>query len=317
MCGLVFVERWSWGKACRLGPGTEQRGRPGLTRQRGVTCFLSACCCVADRALHEGSAAWACCSAWRWGALSATTAQTAKLAAIAIITPRPTILRCSRMLRTGTPERGQELSAPSCTASILARLVRGRICGLQAGAPAVGKSGRAREGAYFFGRTDAHSCDVLVMRCVRVPEIVLSRNTLEFFFLCIIERMARLRMDGSNGRFTAVLMLKIGIASGFESNTLLPRHMQWGGSLVPASGRLRPTSSSGCFLALRGAGGEDGEGRRGATRGGRHQVLVLLYMVYGIWYMVYGIWYMVYGIWYMVLYVVYGMCYVVLMWYLV
>jgi len=107
--GRVFVERRSWGKACRLGPGTTQRGRPGLTRPRGVTCFLSACCCVADRALHEGSAALACCSAWRWGALSATMAQTAKVAAIAIIAPRPTILRCSRMLRTGTPARGQEL----------------------------------------------------------------------------------------------------------------------------------------------------------------------------------------------------------------
>ena len=78
---------------------------------------------------------------------------------------------------------------------------------------------------------------------------------------------------------TAVLLLHIGIASGFDSNTLLPRHMRWGGSLVPAGGRLGGqvchTSASGCILALRGAGGEYGEGRRGATRGGRHQVLVL------------------------------------------
>ena len=78
---------------------------------------------------------------------------------------------------------------------------------------------------------------------------------------------------------TAVLLLHIGIASGFDSNTLLPRHMRWGGSLVPAGGRLGGqvchTSASGCILALRGAGGEAGEGCRGENRGGRHEVLVL------------------------------------------
>ena len=77
-------------------------------------------------------------------------------------------------------------------------------------------------------------------------------------------------MVGMKGSMTDVLLWHIGMlgqmATGFKYNTLLPRHMQWGGSLVPASG---------CILALRGAGGEYGEGRRGATRGGRHQVLVL------------------------------------------
>jgi len=101
---------------------------------------------VADRALHEakGSAK----GAWGWGALSATTAQTAKVAAIAIIVPRPTILCCSRMLHRGTPARSG--APPSSTAFVLDRLDCGRICGMQAEALAIAANPGVHTGARTF-----------------------------------------------------------------------------------------------------------------------------------------------------------------------
>eukprot|EP00802_Teleaulax_amphioxeia_P021814 Tamp_22199.p1 GENE.Tamp_22199~~Tamp_22199.p1 ORF type:complete len:341 (+),score=46.65 Tamp_22199:30-1025(+) len=81
-----------------------------------------------------------------------------------------------------------------------------------------------------------------------------------------------------------VLLLHITAVSGFESSTRLLPVQRWGGSLVPAGGRLRRASvggsgvavrpgASGGIQALRGAGGDDEGG--GVARGGRQEVLVL------------------------------------------